>query len=97
MYILIDTNGKLSVEQSDDMKRFCIVDKTQGENLSSLLDVAEPAEENHYWIDADAVIALSPQGKDPQWCKNFWSMLKAVEPYGYSDLEKKRIKAHIET
>lgn len=96
MHILINNNGELSLEDLDNLKSFSIIDKTENSNLTNLLMISQPAEDNHYWIDADAVIALSSKAEDPKWVENFWSMLSRVEKYGYSDMENKRVKAHIE-
>ena len=96
MYILINQQGRLSLEQHNDMKQFSIVDHSKGKHQQQFLEIAEPAEENHYWINAEPVIDLSPANSDPGWRDDFWAMLKSVEKYGYSDLKNKRIKAHVE-
>jgi hypothetical protein len=101
MYIQIAGDGSLSLEDCDNMKAFSIVEPVDasatGKAVTALSAIAEPAEENHYWIDAEAVVQLSSQGGNPQWLENFWNMLKQVEAYGYSDVENKRIKAHVES
>ena len=96
MYILIQQDGTLSLEECTEMKSFSIIDKSDNKNRTGLDAIATAAEDNHYWIDAEAVITLSPQGGDQQWKDNFWNMLKAVEPYGYSNLAEKQVKAHVE-
>ena len=96
MYILINKTGALSLEEIDDMKSFSIVDQSQPMNHSELLQFSTPAKDNHYWLDAKAVIALSARSEDPTWTEQFWNMLKSVEPYGYSDLASGRVKAHIQ-
>ena len=97
MYIQITADGGLTLEDIDDMKAFSIVEAVAGGSTLALANIAEPAEGNHYWIDAEAVIQLSSKGSDPQWVAGFWDMLGKVEAYGYSDLQAKRIKAHVET
>jgi hypothetical protein len=97
MYILIAEDGSLSLEEADDMKGFSIIENGEAVKSSLFSSIAESAEDNHYWIDADSVIDLSPRGKDQQWIDDFWKMLKIVEAYGYSDLVNKRVKAHIES
>ena len=96
MHLYIDTQGALSLRDIDNMKSFSIIDKTDNSNLSALLAIAEPAEDNHYWIDAEAVIALCEKSDDQNWVTDFWNMLGMVEKYGYSDMVNKRVKAHIE-
>ena len=97
MYIQITQDGELSLEDIDNMKAFSIIEVVSGQSATALADIAEPAEDDHYWINAEAVIQLSSRSEDPHWLKNFWAMLKMVEAYGYSDMKNKRVKAHVET
>ena len=97
MHILINTEGRLSLEDHDDFKRFSIIDRSPDSNQSALHEIATPAGDNHYWIEAQSVIDLSPCAHEPSWVESFWAMLKAVEPYGYADLERKRVKAHLDS
>ncbi len=96
MHILIHQDGALSLEEHEEMKSFSIVDNTSNNNRSALENISVPDEDDHYWVDAQAVVDLSPQAQDKQWVDNFWKMLKAVEPYGYFDSKNKRVKAHVE-
>lgn len=99
MFIYITDDGRLSLKEIDNMKSFSIVEQTSGSQQGSAAEalklIAEPAEENHFWLDAEAVVALSSRAGDQQWVDAFWSMLKAAEPYGFSDIERKRVKAHV--
>ena len=67
MFISIAESGALNLEDVDTMKSFFIVETvnsgTQGQAINALKSIAEPAEDNHYWIDIDSVIALSPRKK----------------------------------
>ncbi len=100
MYLLIADDGSLSLQEHEEMKSFCVVEHAnapEGADASSALsNIAEPIDNDHFWINASSVIELSPQSDDPQWVNGFWDMLKKVEPYGYSDMATKRIKAHVE-
>ena len=96
MYILITNNGQLSLEDSDNMRAFSIVEEERGLAVAQLSAIATPADEQHYWLDADAVVELSGREDDQQWVKGFWDMLVKVESYGYSDMKKRLIKAHLE-
>jgi len=96
VYLLIAVNGKLSLEDSDNMRAFSIVEEVSGLAATRLSAIAIPAEEQHYWLDADAVVELSGRGDDQQWVAGFWDMLASVEVYGYSDMKKKRVKAHVD-
>ena len=97
MKILINQDGKLNLEEPDDFNRFSIVDLSPTRERKALDAISVRAGDDHYWIDAEAVIDLSNRSHDPEWIDLFWSMLKKVEPYGYADLENRRVKAHIET
>ncbi|NKB62677.1 MAG: hypothetical protein GKR95_16010 [Gammaproteobacteria bacterium] len=96
MYILINESGNLSLQDHDSMKGFSIVDRTMGENRSELEAISQPAEDDHYWIDAQAVIDLSPGSTDKQWVEQFWKMLEGAAPYGYANMETGQVKAHVE-
>ncbi len=101
MFLSIAESGVLTLEDIDTMTSFFIVETInpgiQGEAITALKAIAEPAEDDHYWIDIDSVIALSPRKNDQEWVVAFWQMIKAVEPYGYVDMENRLIKAHVET
>ncbi len=96
MYILIDPSGALTLEEHDSMNGFSIVDMTNGGDRSRLEAISVPAENNHYWIDAQAIIGLSPRVEDVKWVEQFWNMLKGAAPYGYANMETKQVKAHVE-
>jgi hypothetical protein len=97
MYIQVAVDASLRLEDIDNMKVFSIIEAVPGLSIKALADIAKPAEDNHYWIDADAIVRLSAKSSDPQWLEGFWDMLKKVEAYGYSDLQARRVKAHVET
>jgi hypothetical protein len=100
MFISITESGALKLEDVDAMKSFFIVETVnsgiQGRAINALKSIAKPAEDDHYWIDIDSVVTLSPRKNDPEWVEAFWQMLKAVEPYGYVDMENRLVKAHVE-
>ena len=97
MYILIAANGEVSLQDSDNMRAFSIREDEAGAAAGWLAQMATPAaEEQHYWLDADAVLKLSGRKDDQQWVKQFWDMLTKVEAYGYSDMTNKRVKAHVD-
>jgi hypothetical protein len=96
VYLLIAADGQLSLQDTDNMRAFAIIEELSGSAGTSLGDIATAAADNHYWIDADSVIELSGRKDDQIWIDGFWNMLAKVEAYGYSDLASKRVKAHVE-
>lgn len=96
MYILIAADGQLSLEDSDNMRAFSIVEEESGAAATRLADIATPSAEQHYWLDANAVVELSGRKHDQQWLREFWDMLARAEAYGYSDMQNRRVKAHVE-
>ncbi len=96
MYIFIAASGELTLRDSDNMRAFSIVEEESGSAAKWLAAIATPAAEQHYWLDANAVIELSARMQDETWVQGFWDMLASVEAYGYSDMENKRVKAHLE-
>ena len=96
MYILIAENGELSLQDCDNMRAFSIREAVSGAAVSALADIATTAEDNHYWLDANAVVELSGRRHDQSWVGDFWAMLAGAEAYGYSDMTAKRVKAHVD-
>ena len=96
MKLQIDASGVAELIDSDDFKRFSIVEANPGASrgCAAVVDVAE---DNHYWLDAQAIVEISKRGEDSEWTEQFWNMLRMVEPYGFSDMAAGRIKAHVET
>ncbi len=93
MFLKIADDGGLTLEEADDFKRFHISgDPGAGTELSA---ISQDAGEGHYWLDADAIVSMSGNADDEVWCAAFWSMLEKAEPYGFSDVAGRRIKAHL--
>jgi len=97
MYLLISADSTLSLEDTDNMNGFSIVENSDLTRSSAFSAMSIQAGEGHYWINVDSVIQLSSRRDDQQWVDDFWDMLKKAEPYGYADLVNKRVKAHVET
>jgi hypothetical protein len=93
MFLKIADDGSLSLEEVDDFKKFHISGQPGG--AAAFAALADDAGEGHYWLNADAIVALSGKAGDGAWCQAFWTMLEKAEPYGYSDVEGRRIKAHV--
>lgn len=51
------------------MRAFSIVEEDSGLAATQLSTMATPAEEQHHWLDADAVVKLSGREDDQQWVK----------------------------
>ena len=97
MYILVAEKGDLELCDSDNMRAFSIVLETHSAPVSRLTEIGALAADNdHFWLDADAVKELSGRIKDQQWVRDFRAMLDSVEPYGYYDRAANRVKAHVE-
>ena len=97
MYISVAENGDLGLQDADNFRSFAIVCVNSDASLEQLERIASAAEDNHYWLDAEAVLQLAERRQDPQWVKQFNAMLDSVTPYGYFDPASNRIKAHLET
>jgi len=97
MYIRVANNGELGLQDSDNFRAFAIVRAGRAAPLAQLTEMAIAAEDNHYWLDADAVLELSVRKHDQQWVSDFRAMLESSAPYGYFDVSNNRVKAHMET
>jgi hypothetical protein len=93
MFLGIEDDGRLVLEGIDDFGRFHV--GARADESPAFGDIAEAAEAGQYWLDADAVVALSPKANDADWTDAFWTMLEKVEPYGFTDLRARRVKAHV--
>jgi hypothetical protein len=97
MYILVTEKGDLELCDSENMRAFSIVLEAHSVPVSRLTEIGALAADNdHYWLDADAVEELCVRNKDQQWVRDFRAMLDSVEPYGYYDRAANRVKAHVE-
>lgn len=96
MYLRVTQKGELSLQDCDNLRAFAIVLDAADASLTALAEIATPAEDDHYWIDAYAVEELSQRKQDQQWLRDFRAMLAAVAPYGYYDKAGNRVKAHVE-
>ena len=96
MLIRVREDQSLALEEEDNFKGFCIRVKDLDTNISALDVITNRIEDSNYWLDTQGVIALSSKSTDKEWLNQFWSMLKGVEPYGFSDVEAQLVRAHIE-
>ena len=98
MYLDVKSDGSLTLEETDDFGRFEIrsaIDLASGKASEKFLRIAEPTENDRYWIDAEALVKLSSRANDILWCQAFWAMLVKAEPYGFADTGRKRIMSHV--
>jgi hypothetical protein len=96
MYIRVAADGELSLQDSDDLRAFAIREDRQGDSATRLALIGIATDDNHYWLDADAVVELSGRKLDQTWVSAYWNMLASVAAYGYYDEAKRRVKAHVE-
>jgi len=97
MYIRVAENGQLGLQDSDNFGAFAIVRAGRAAPLARLEEMAIAAGDNHYWLDADAVLELSGRKHDQQWVRDFRAMLESAAPHDYFDTTNNRVKAHMET
>lgn len=96
MKLVVTEDGQLALADAENFRAFHIEPaQVLGDGWASaaaFAAIASTADEpDHFWLDAEAVAKL---GSGPEWQEKFWAMLKKVEPYGYADLARRRIKAH---
>jgi len=98
MYLNIKSDGSITLNETNDFGRFEIrssIDLAPGKLSDDFFSIAEPTDDDRYWIDAEAVVKLSSKSDDPEWCNQFWTMLEKAEPFGFADIARKRIKSHV--
>lgn len=96
MYIRIAAGGEPSLQDTDNMRAFSVFEEVAGESAIGLAEIGIPDDDDHYWLDADAVVQLSGRKDDLLWVGRFRDMLAAAAAYGYYDEATDRVKAHVE-
>ncbi len=96
MYVRVTASGDLSLQDTDNMRSFSIVEDVRDASVTRLAEIGTLTDDNHYWLDAHAVLELSGRKHDQQWVDGFWNMLTSVAAYGYYDEATKQVKAHVE-
>lgn len=97
MFIRIGADDAMSLEEAQDFRGFSIVTEGARRTMPARFHrMASDAGDGRWWLDADAVIALSGHAGDADWIRAFEAMLKGAEPYGFADLATRRVKAHVE-
>ena len=97
MYILVNSDGDLVLQDCDNMRAFAIVLEVNDAPVTRLAEIGSTAEDNgNYWLDADAVMELSGRKHDQQWVSDFRAMLISAAPYGFYDEATNKVKAHVE-
>ena len=96
MYVLVEQSGDVTLHDIDNFKQFhiegiCEASLRESERFQELIE--KRAEENRFWLRADAVLALNTHASE-DWVQAFWQMLEKAERFGFADLEKRLIKAH---
>ena len=98
MYLNIEVDGSVTLEEANDFGRFEIrssIDLASGHLSDEFFSFAKPTDDGRYWIDAEVVVGLSSKSNDSEWCTAFWTMLEKAESYGFADIARKRIKSHV--
>ena len=98
MYLDVKPDGSITLNEADDFSRFEIrssIDLAPGHLSDNFFSIAEPTDDNRYWVNAVAVMQFSSKSDDSEWCTAFWTMLEKAEPYGFADVDQKRIKSHV--
>ena len=97
MYIQVNLDGELILQDCDNMRAFAIVLEANDAPVTRLAEIGSTTEDNKdYWLDAGAVVELSGRKHDQQWVTDFYAMLASSAPYGYFDEATNKVKAHVE-
>ena len=82
MYIRVTESGDLLLPDTGNMRSFSIVEDVRDAPATRLAEIGKLTDNNHYWLDANAVLELSGRKHDQQWMDGFWNMLASVAAYG---------------
>ena len=98
MYLNINPDGSLTLQEVDDFGRFEIrsaIDLKSGHFSQDFAKISEPSDDGRYWIDAEAIAELSSRRGELEWSTAYLEMLKKAEIYGFADVARKKIKSHV--
>ena len=105
MYILVDLKiRKAELVDANDLHRFHVT-AAHGESIEAVADVLgdqglghldAALDDDHVWINADAVRALGRPLTKAGWELEFDKMLKSSKKHGYLSDDGSHIKAHLE-
>lgn len=100
MFISISGRGEVSVEDTDDFRRFKIVSELAQSDMarlvSALQDLALVETAERAWVFAAEMSKRSGRGSDATWCASFEQMIESSKKYGYIREHPTMIAAHIE-
>lgn len=99
MFIVLGAGGAVRLEEADDFTRFHVEaddPRMTAETAAATLGAgSEATGADELWITTDRVRALSGRDGDADWNARFRKMLEAVQRFGWSDPELRRMKAHL--
>ena len=96
MYLDISADTGVTLRDIEDFSRFHVETNLESPTDSAAFRaLAAQAEDDHYWLGADAIIALSDKSDQPDWISRFKEMLSNVEKYGFFDRATDRVKLHV--
>lgn len=100
MFIKLDSNGKVTLEDPNNFRAFKVVIESEVAgiyNARSTLDgLAELEDEETAWVSQSALRARPEVAQDAAWQQSFGAMIEKARPHGWIDDQRQAIKAHIE-
>jgi hypothetical protein len=99
MFISVSRDGKLALREPDDFKRLHIeADRGMSiDEVSNALASIARREDNDFWLEVEALKALSGRAGDPAWEQNFATMIASVEKFGWLRPNRQRVRCHLKT
>ncbi|MDQ0137777.1 hypothetical protein J2T08_005721 [Neorhizobium galegae] len=100
MEIHVFADAAPQLKDESNFKSFKVVSHLSGDLLEGLASAPSSASlamdgEDYVWIPDGLVVALSQQGDDPEWMRQFEAMVAKAKQYGWID-NQSRIRAHVE-
>lgn len=99
MIIAIEEDGRLSLRDSDDFRRFEIEVMSSrlgsADAAAALVPLGEVTDDGHAWIGEAALMKLAGRQQDEEWLRNFAAMKDKARKFGWVDDDRRAIRAHI--
>jgi hypothetical protein len=99
MFISVGRDGTLTLREPDDFKRFHA--EADGDiapdAIKNALGSIASFEGDDFWVDVEALKTLSGRSGDSAWERNFESMIRSVEKFGWLSPDGKRVRCHLKS
>jgi hypothetical protein len=100
MFISVGRDGRLTLCEADDFKRLHIEtaeDDMTPSHVAGALAAIATRDDDNFWVDVEALKALSGRAGDATWTRNFATMIASVQKFGWLSADGQRVRCHFKS